>query len=100
MTPEAYGIGSYELQMPGRLTEGPDLGPLIAILIALLAVQFLIWGRLTMRTGFAAVAAGLLWSVAADKLGAPVPTLISLAVVWLLIRAVESAEQVDPRAAG
>jgi hypothetical protein len=86
--------------MPGRLAEAPDFGPLIAILIALLAARFLIWGRLTMRTALAAVGAGLLWSVAADRWGAPVPTLIALAVVWLLIRAVESAGHVDTDATG
>lgn len=91
----AYGVSSYEPYRAGRLTHAPDLGPLVAIVVALLVVRFLIWGRLTPRTAATAVVAGLLWTVAADRLGAPVPTLVALAVVWLLVRAVESAARVE-----
>ena len=67
----------------------------MAILVALLVAPFLIWGRLTPRTAVTAVVSGLLWTVAGDRWGAPVPTLVALAVVWLLVRAVESAAQVE-----
>jgi hypothetical protein len=86
-------VNPYEFQAPERLVGAPDLSPVVAILSALLVARFLIWGRLTPRTVAAAVAGGFLWTVAADRWGGPVPTLIALAVVWLLIRAVESATQ-------
>ncbi|MGH2683098.1 MAG: hypothetical protein ACRDIX_07680 [Actinomycetota bacterium] len=39
------------------------------------------------------MAGGLLWAVAADRWGAPPPTLVALAVVWLLTRGVDAAAE-------
>lgn len=91
----AYGVSTYEPYRAARLTQAPDLGPFIAIVVALLVARFLIWGPLTPRTAATAVVGGFLWTVAADRWGAPVPTLVALAVVWLLVRAVESAAQIE-----
>jgi hypothetical protein len=91
VAPQSSGLASYELQVPGRLAEAPDLGPLMAILVALLVARFLIWDRFTLRIAAAAVTAGFLWTVAADRWGGAIPTLVALVVVWLLTRAVESA---------
>jgi hypothetical protein len=91
----AYGVSSYEPYRAARLTEAPDLGPFVAVLVALLVARFLIWDRLTLRIAMAAVVGGLLWTVAADRWGASLPMLVALAVVWLLVRAVESGERVE-----
>jgi hypothetical protein len=91
----AYGVSTYEPYRAARLTEAPDLGPFVAILVALLVARFMIWDRLTPPTAATAVLGGFLWTVAADRWGAPVPTLVALAVVWLLVRAVESAARVE-----
>ena len=97
MTLLAYGLSTYEPYRAARITEAPDLGPFVAILVALLVARFLIWDRLTLRIGAAAVVGGFLWTVAADRWGASFPTLVALAVVWLLVRAVESAARVEPQ---
>jgi hypothetical protein len=91
----AYGVATYEPYRAARLTQAPDLGPFVSVLVALLVARFLIWGRLTPRTAAAAVVGGLLWTVAADRWGTPLPALVALAVVWMLVRAVESAAQVE-----
>jgi hypothetical protein len=91
----AYGVSTYEPYRAARLTQAPDLGPFIAIVVALLVARFMIWGSLTPRTAATAVVGGFLWTVAADRWGAPVPTLVALAVVWLLVRAVESAARIE-----
>jgi hypothetical protein len=95
MTLLAYGVSTYEPYRAARLTETPDLGPFVAILVALVVARFLIWDRLTPRIATTAVVGGLLWTVAADRWGASFPTLVALAVVWLLVRAVESAERLE-----
>jgi hypothetical protein len=91
----AYGVSTYEPYRAARLTQAPDLGPFIAIVVALLVARFMIWDSLTPRTAATAVVGGFLWTVAADRWGAPVPTLVALAVVWLLVRAVESAARIE-----
>jgi hypothetical protein len=91
----AYGVSTYEPYRAARLTEAPDLGPFVAIVVALLVARYLICDRLTLPTAATAVVGGLLWTVAADRWGASLPTLVALAVVWLLVRAVESAAQVQ-----
>lgn len=91
----AYGVSSYEPYRAARLTQAPDLGPFIAILVALLVARYLVWGRLTARIATTAVVGGFLWTVAADRWGASLPTIVALAVVWLLVRAVESAARVE-----
>jgi hypothetical protein len=91
----AYGVSTYEPFRAARLTQAPDLGPFVAILLALLVARFLIWGRLTPRTATTAAVGGLLWTVAADRWGASLPMLVALAVVWMLVRAEESAARVE-----